>query len=208
MEIKEFTASLLSIDQLSSRKLILDHLDQKDPFEIIEHTIVPALEIIGAGWEKGEIALSQVYMSGRIVEEIVDEILPPSDPKRKNQPKMAIAVLDDYHLLGKRIIYSMLRASGYSLQDFGRVTVDELATKIVNSSIKIVLISTLMLPSALQVKKLKSKLAELDYEVKIIVGGAPFRFDDLLAEEVGADGTAVNAEATLKLINDLMEVQT
>jgi len=205
MEIDQLVEALISIDQISAKKQIYDNLTNKDPFDVIEKSIVPALEKIGVGWERGDMALSQVYMSGRIVEEIVDEILPPSDPKRKNQPTMAIAVLDDYHLLGKRIIYSMLRASGYSLEDFGRVTVDELVEKIINNSVKIVLISTLMLPSALQVKKLRSKLDELGNPVKIVVGGAPFRFDDQLMSEVGADATAVNAKETLNRINELVE---
>lgn len=58
-------------------------------------------------------------MSGIICEEIIDKILPPSDPQRKDQPKMAIGVFEDYHLLGKRIIYSTLRASGFELIDLG-----------------------------------------------------------------------------------------
>ena len=41
----------------------------------MEKLVVPALERIGAGWEQGRVALSQVYMSGRICEELVDTLL-------------------------------------------------------------------------------------------------------------------------------------
>ena len=208
MNIKKITDALLSMDQVSVRKLIFDNVKKNDPFEIIENMVVPAMEQIGVGWEKGDVALSQVYMSGRIVEDIIDEILPPSDPKRKNQPKMAITVLNDFHLLGKRIIYSLLRASGYSLLDFGHVTVDELVEKVVAENIKIILISTLMLSSALQVKNFKKKLSARGYHPKIMVGGAPFRFDEKLAEEVGADCTAVNIKEMLEVINNLVGVAT
>lgn len=206
MKVNDFITALLETDRLAAREIARSNLNENDPFAVIESIIVPALEKIGEDWEKGTVALSQVYMSGRIVEEIVEEILPYSDPRRINQPRMAIAVLDDFHLLGKRIVYSLLRASGYSLLDFGRVTVDELLERINSESIKIILISTLMLPSALQIKKLTEKLKQSGNPVKIIVGGAPFRFDKLLAEEVGADATAADAKATLTLINSLMEV--
>jgi len=206
MNREKITNALLSVDQVSVRKLILDYLGNNDPFEIIENIVIPAMEQIGIGWEKGEVALSQVYMSGRIVEEIVDEILPPSDPKRKNQPKMAIAVLNDFHLLGKRIIYSLLRASGYSLVDLGHVTVDELVEEVITQNIEIILISVLMLPSALQVKNFKEKLAVRGYRPKIMVGGAPFRLDKQLALEVGADYTAVTINEILKVINNIVGV--
>ena len=54
--------------------------------------------------------------------ELVDTILPPADPSRTDLPPMAIAVLEDYHLLGLRVVYSALRASGYALQNYGRWT--------------------------------------------------------------------------------------
>lgn len=75
------------------------------------------------------LALSQVYMSGRFCEELVEEVLPPSDPDRKHQPRSAIAVLNDFHLLGKRIVYAMLRASGFELFDYGRLDVEGLVQR-------------------------------------------------------------------------------
>lgn len=47
--------------------------------------MVPALDRIGTGWENGTIALSQVYMSGRICEEVVDDLLPTGAPKGKQE---------------------------------------------------------------------------------------------------------------------------
>jgi len=206
MNADKFTKALLATDKIMALELISEVLDPNNPFAIIENLVVPSMEKIGTGWENGSVALSQVYMSGRIVEEIVDELLPSSDPKRKGQPKMAIAVLDDFHLLGKRIIYSILRASGYNLLDFGRVDVEELFDRVINESVKIILISTLMLPSALRVRKLKDKLDQVGSTVKIVVGGAPFRLDKDLAHEVGADATASNAKDTLTVIENLVEV--
>lgn len=204
MCVTELEQALLEVDSVAANRLIASARHKQDAMVIIEELIVPALDRIGLGWEKGDVALSQVYMSGRIVERIVDELLPSTDPDRKNQPKMAIATLQDYHLLGKRIIYSTLRACGYTLLDFGRATVDELVELIIKESIELILISTLMLPSALEVKDLRHKLDAKGIKLKIIVGGAPFRLDKNLYKEVGADATAVNAKDTVTLIESLL----
>ncbi len=106
---------------------------------------------------------------------------------------MAIAVLDDYHLLGKRIVHSVLRAGGYDLHDYGRVTVDEAVRRTGEDRIRILLISTLMLPSALHVRDLVMRLKSARREVKVIVGGAPFLFDPQLWREVHADAMGRSA---------------
>ena len=112
---------------------------------------------------------------------------------------MAIAVLEDYHLLGKRIVYSTLRASGFELLDYGRMDLEELANQAQEDSVEILLISTLMLCSALRVKDLRGRLPGM----KIVVGGAPFRFDDQLWKEVGADATSATASGAVSIITAL-----
>lgn len=102
---------------------------------------------MGAAWDDGSVALSQVYMSGRFCEQLVERVLPPSDPERKHQPRSAIVVLNDYHLLGKRIVYSMMRASGFELFDYGRMDVDQVLAQVRADRIRVLLISVLMLPS-------------------------------------------------------------
>jgi methanogenic corrinoid protein MtbC1 len=174
------------------------------PIKFIEDVVVVALMRIGEGWQQGTAALSQVYMSGRICEDIVDEILPPGDPERKNQPRMAICVLADHHKLGKVIVYSLLRASGFDLLDYGTMEVDGLVDRVKKDKIEVLLISVLMLPSALQVKKLKEKLKEVNLDVKIIVGGAPFRFDDQLWREVGADAMCRTASEAVSVIHEVV----
>lgn len=203
--IEQFVNALLSMNRVKVRKIIKDNFDLNNPFHIIENLVVPASEIIGNRWAEGSVALSQVYMSSRIIEEFVDDILPPDSAGRIDQPVMAIAVLEDYHMLGKRIIYSGIRADGYKLTDYGRVTVEEAVEKVKIDSIEILLISTLMLPSALRIKDLRSVLDHNNLTPFIIVGGAPFRFDEKLWQEVGADATARDVSELLKLLKTKSE---
>lgn len=200
---EQLVDALLATDRLRTREILRADIGKNEPVSLIEQLVVPAMEQIGAGWESGQVALSQVYMSGRIIEEIIDELLPPGDTRRKHQPAMAIAVLEDYHLLGKRVIYSAVRAAGYDLHDYGRMTVNEVVSAAVRDNIEMLLISALMLPSALRILDVRKQLETLRPELKIIAGGAPFRLDPGLWKEAGAHGTAVTAAQALALIEHI-----
>jgi len=201
---QQFEQALLSLDRLTAKRLVSSAAGQLTPMELVDHVIVTALTSIGKSWERGDLALSQVYMSGRICEELVDGLLPPGDPQRKDQPPMAIAVLDDYHMLGKRIVYAVLRAGGFDLKDYGRVTVDEVVSNVQNDRIRVLLISTLMLHSALHVRDVVAALKARDLSVKVIVGGAPFIFDSRLWRDVGADAMGRSASDVPGIVQTMM----
>lgn len=200
----ELERSLLLLDKESVEKLLKEASKKGSAIEIASQIITATLKKIGDDWEDGTLALSQVYMSGVICEELIDKILPPNSPVRVHQPKMAIGVFEDYHLLGKRIVYSSLRASGFEVTDLGGgLTIDRLVELIKQEQIRILLLSVLMLPSALHIKELKNRLSGID--VKILVGGAPFRFDEELWKEVGADGFGKDSSDAIQLVTKLVE---
>jgi methanogenic corrinoid protein MtbC1 len=198
--------ALLSVDRVKAGKIVTDSCIPGSPFTCLETLIVPALEDVGRRWETGEVALSQVYMSGRICEEIVDTMLPAGDPHRVDQPKMAIAVLEDHHTLGKRIVLSVLRAGGFEVIDYGHgLSVDQLVEKVTRDDVKILLISTLMLPAALRAKEAIARIKTAQPQTKVIIGGAPFNFDPRLWNEVGADAVGHTASDALELVKQMAE---
>jgi len=195
--------ALLELDQDLAEKIVMESTEYSTPAEIASNLISDTLVRIGESWEKGDLSLSQVYMSSVICEKIIDKILPPQSPIRKDQPAAAIGVFEDYHLLGKRIIYSTLRASGVELIDLGGGLTSEKIIKIVeDKGIKILLLSVLMLPSALRLKGLLETLKSKN--VKVIVGGAPFRFDPNLSKEIGADFYGNDSSDAIRIVNSLM----
>lgn len=181
---------------------------------LVDSLVVPALEYIGARWEQGEVSLSQVYMSGRLCEELIDGLgqsqLDAQGFARATRAEAAalrigISTLDDYHLLGKRMVCAVLRASGYKVRDYGTTDTETLATATLRDDLQVLLISVLMLPSALRVKELRSALNAAGHHPRILVGGAPFRFDPNLYLEVGADAAGATAADALALVRAAAE---
>jgi methanogenic corrinoid protein MtbC1 len=200
----EFESALLEINRIKAADIFNKCFQEKNSFGILENMAISTLERIGEGWENGNISLSQVYMSSIICEELIDRYLPKSEVKLKDTPKLAIAVLKDQHSLGKRIVYSILRTGGFEVLDLGQgLSVDDLVRETIDNHIEILLISTLMLPTALKVKEVKEKLIAQGANTKIIAGGAPFRLDSNLWKTVGADADGKNASTVVKTIERL-----
>jgi trimethylamine corrinoid protein len=194
--------SLLLLDQMTARRLFEEALQSHTPLQLAEFLIRPALFRIGAGWEQGDIALSQVYISGRLCEELLESVMPANHNINSSHPKIAIVALEDHHILGKRIIASGLRSAGFALHDYGfGVSAERLVEQVQHDRIELLLISTLMLRAALRIETVTARLPELP----VIVGGAPFIFDDTLWQKVGATAMGRNSADAISLVSRMVE---
>ena len=198
---RAFELALLSTDDVAARREFSAAAQREGTYAAMDSLVVPALQRIGEAWEAGDLALAQLYLAGRIAEEVVTAALPATRPFFAGAPPIAIAVLEDHHVLGKRLVLSALRAAGYGVTDYGRgVGVDDLVSRCVVDRPRILLVSTLMLPSALRVRDLAAGLATLDGRPTLLVGGAPFRLDPELWREVGADAGGRNSADAIALV--------
>jgi trimethylamine corrinoid protein len=171
---------------------------------MIDDLAVPTLEEIGRRWDAGALPLAQVYIAGRICESIVDEFLADASVARRSVPRLGIAALNDRHTLGKRVVSLVVRSAGHELTDYGSsANPEELARRAAADSLDILLLSALMLSSALQVERVRHQLTTLRVPTRIIVGGAPFRLDPSLAHRVGADACGGTASDAVRLISEL-----
>lgn len=194
--------ALVLLDRPRIEEIFIQAVGHASPLQVIEDMMIPALRRLGDEWSAGRIALSQIYMGSRICEDLVERVLPASAVERKSYPPMAIVLLHDYHTLGKRIVLSVMRASGFNILDFGHMETDELVGRVLSSDVKILLISVLMLSSALKVKDVRAALDAKGARVRIAVGGAPFLFDSKLWREVGADAMGYNAADAVAIVQD------
>lgn len=206
LPIEEFLTALIQVDRIGAGEIFEECHLQNNSFEALEELTTYTLEQIGDRWENDQLSLSQVYMSGVICEELISKYLPVLGASYKNKPRIAIGVLQDYHALGKRIVYSALRAGGYDLIDFGQgLSIEELVEGTIAEKVDILLISVLMLPSALKVKQLVEMLRQRGSAAKVIVGGAPFRLDQELWKQVHADAYGRNGADVPAIIDILMK---
>lgn len=203
----ELHAALAALDRLRIEALFGAAVRRNGAMQAIEELMVPALIQLGEEWDSGQIALSQIYISSRICEDIVERALPASAAERKSHPRLAIAVLSDYHTLGKRIVLSVMRASGFEVLDYGRMDVGPLVERVLADQVEILLISVLMLPAALKIKSVRAGLESRNARVKIAVGGAPFLFDPELWREVGADAVGRNAAEAVAIVRRWQEAR-
>jgi methanogenic corrinoid protein MtbC1 len=202
--INELEKALISANRLHAREVVSNYSKTHTPFELVEELLSPVMEHIGQGWEDGKFALSQVYMSGQICAEIAKSLNWKKEERPQSTARIAIVVLEDYHLLGKQMVHSALQASGFDLLDYGRQDLDGLIEKVKEDAVEILLVSTLMLRSALRVEQLRKRLTEEKLQIKLIVGGAPFRFDRELWKKVGADAMGLNTAEALQIVKRLL----
>lgn len=189
----KFEAALLAMDRRAARRILLAQAEQTGPFGAIDAVMTVALQRIGEAWERGERALSQIYMAGKICEELVPDLLPDSDSDRLQSPRLAVAVFEDRHVLGKRMLVSALAASGFRMADLGSVEAGFLLDYLRQHDVEVLMLSTLMLASALHLETFCNELAKWTKRPRVIVGGAPFRLDERLWREVGADAMGFSA---------------
>ncbi|HPQ47214.1 MAG TPA: cobalamin-dependent protein [Clostridia bacterium] len=202
--VRLYEGFLLSADRLNAAR-ILDDANKTSGFPGVEKIVSSALESIGDKWESGEVSLAQIYLSGSITETLVDSYFNQSLSQRKSQPRIGICVLLDHHQLGKRIVLSILRSNGYNVTDLGSgLLAEDVVKAAIDNSIDVLLISTLMLSSALKVKDIVMDLKSAKPGIKIIAGGAPFRLNKELWKHVGTDANGGNATEAVNLIEGLM----
>ncbi len=197
--------ALLDLNRQAAREALIAARQPPERGELFENTVTAALGRIGSRWDAGELALSQVYMSGRICEELIEELLPERGAGTGCQPLVAIGTLADQHVLGKRIVLSALRAGGISVRDYGGgLSVQEMVDRSRADGIRVLLVSVLMLRSALKVKDLVDALRGADLPVQVVAGGAPFQFDPQLRYEVGAAITGNSASDAVTIVRRLL----
>jgi len=188
--------------------IVRRHLDSGAGLDSLEKLITVSLESIGRKWEAGSVALAQIYLSGKICEDIMAAHLPEAPLPGNGRGSCAIALLNDHHQLGKRMVLCSLRSAGFDIADWGMASVDQVVKRTLEESPEVLLLSTLMLASALHVKDVRAKLDAGGYPGKLLVGGAPFRLDKNLWREVGADATADNAMESISVLGSLLGGRT
>jgi 5-methyltetrahydrofolate--homocysteine methyltransferase len=117
----------------------------------------------------------------------------------------------DFHGLGKKIVIGCLRARMFEVTDLGiNVAPECFVDEAVSVGAEVIAISSMMVHTATGeygAKRVRQLLQErgLDGRIRIIVGGAPYRFHDTLFREVGADAWADSAAEAPAVVARLVQ---
>jgi trimethylamine corrinoid protein len=182
------------------------------PERIIFEVVVPTMELMIGGMTDNQIiTLSQHFLASQIAEEVTDLLIPRFTQAPEMQGLVVIGTSHgDFHGLGKKIVSGCLRARMFQVIDLGiNVPPERFVAAALESGAKVIGISSMMVHTAIGErgpKRVRALLREqgLEQRIKLIVGGAPYRYNDELFREVGADGWADSAAEAPALIARLL----
>ncbi|MBI4299767.1 MAG: B12-binding domain-containing protein, partial [Chloroflexi bacterium] len=148
-----FLAALRAADRVRANRLIGDALAEAiAPEQLLDQVVIASLNALGEGWEDGSVSLTQVYMGGRIVEEVIESLLPRFGKHPQTWGKIVIGTLGDHHGLGQRIVGSYLASAGAEVVSLGLgVKPAVFVERAIAEDADLVAISVLMYHSALEV---------------------------------------------------------
>lgn len=182
------------------------------PEEVIFDLIVPALEdMITAVSERRDVSLAQHFMASCIAAEVTEQMIPLFARAPEYIGKMVIGTSSgDFHGLGKRIVSGCLKAQMIDVADLGlNVQPEVFVDQALKHGASVIGISSMMVHTArgengaLGVRKILRERG-LEARIKIIVGGAPYRYDHELAAVVASDAWAENGIAAGPVIAALI----
>ena len=160
------------------------------PLEIIDSHLIPALDAVGKGFEKGTVFLPQLLMSAdaaKIAFGVLKEHLAASGGSEKKKQKVILAtVKGDIHDIGKNIVKVLLENYSFDVRDLGKDVDPELIVQTaVDEDIRLVGLSALMTTTVTSMEESIRLLRREKPDCKVMVGGAVLNQE--YADMIGAD---------------------
>lgn len=181
-------------------------LKEKDALDVVNQYLIPALDIVGERYEKGEIFLPQLVQSAETVKEafnVLKEEMARTGGRDISKGKIVMAtVKGDVHDIGKNIVKTVLENYGYQIIDLGRnVNIKEVVKAVQENEIKLLGLSALMTTTVKNMEKTIKAVREIAPEIKIMVGGAVLTAD--YADMIEADFYARDAREAVEIAKEI-----
>jgi 5-methyltetrahydrofolate--homocysteine methyltransferase len=183
-------------------------LKEKKAIEVVNEYLIPALDIVGERYEKGEIFLPQLVQSAETVKEafaVLKAEMARTGGRDISKGKIIMAtVKGDVHDIGKNIVKTVLENYGYQIIDLGKnVNIKEIVSTVKVNKIKLLGLSALMTTTVKNMEKTIKKVREICPETKIMVGGAVLTAD--YADMIEADFYARDAKEAAEIAKQIFE---
>ncbi len=210
-EVKNGLSEALRVgNDAAAEELTQQALDEgANPLDIIQGVIVPTLTAVGQEFQDFKIFLPELMMAGQAAEKATAVLENAISSSGQKIEALGIVILgtveNDVHDIGKNIVGTLLTAHGFKVIDLGRsVTPSTFLDVAEKEGADVIAMSSLMTttrPAQRSTINLFNEVGARD-KYKIIVGGGCVNQE--WADEIGADGYAPDAAATVDLCKALL----
>lgn len=182
-------------------------LQAKSPEELVNEVLIPALDTVGAGFEKGVLFLPQLLQSAGAAQaafEVLKDAIAASGKKSGGKGKIIVAtVKGDIHDIGKNIVKTLLENYGYDVLDLGRDVPAETVVKAAQEhGVRLVGLSALMTTTLGSMEETICALRRAGLSCRVMVGGAVLTPE--YAMHIGADYYAKDAKQSVDIAREVL----
>ncbi len=184
-------------------------LEEKQPLEVVDEALIPALDRVGAKYEKGTLFLPQLLQAASAAQSAFEEIKTAvakngGDGTSKGRIVLA-TVKGDVHDIGKNIVRVILENYGFEVLDLGRdVPVETVVDTVRQKDVHLVGLSALMTTTLKSMEETIAALHAAKLDCKIMVGGAVLTPE--YAKKIGADWYAKDAKCSADIAKEFFGV--
>ena len=216
--IRNYNEAVLDTDRAKALQVVSCAIDQGiSPEDIVFKVVIPGMDMMIKALNDGfDTNLAQHFMTSQIAADVTEKMLVLFQTPPEVMGKVVIGTAaGDLHTLGKRIVIGCLKAQMIEVTDLGvNVPAERFVDEAVARGAQVIGVSAMMVHTArgengaLKVRKILKERG-LEKKIKLVVGGAPYRYDPELYKVVQADAWAENGVSALKVIMDaIAEVNT
>ncbi len=186
-----------------TKKAVKDLLKEKQPLEIVQEKLIPALDKVGKDYENGKIFLPQLMRSAEAAKkgfEAINEQIAAGGTAdyEKKGPVIIATVKGDVHDIGKNIVKTVMENYGYEVIDLGKdVSPQVIVDTVQQTGAQLVGLSALMTTTVKAMRETIEKLKIAGNTAPVMVGGAVLTAE--FAQEIGADFYAKDAQAAVEI---------
>lgn len=181
-------------------------LKDTPPLQIVNEEIIPALNIMGKGFEQKTVYLPQLLMSAEAAKsafEAIKEFMVKDGEVEKGGTVVIATVKGDIHDIGKNILKLLLENYGFNVVDLGKdVPAEDIVNKVIDVDAKVVGLSALMTTTVAEMEEAIKQLRVKAPFCKVLVGGAVLTQE--YADKIGADKYAKDAMEGVRYVQEII----
>ncbi len=177
----------------------------RTPQEIIDSSMIPAMEAIGAEFEAGRVFVPNLLLSARAMKVSLDILKPLMVAEQSASLGTVVigTVKGDLHDIGKNLVASMLEGRGFKVINLGNdVSKERFVEEAAANDADLVCLSALLTTTMGYMKDVVDAVHGAGLRAKVMIGGAPVTAE--FAEQIGADGYSSNANDAVALAKQLL----